>query len=279
MRNLLEFLSRYNYWLLFFFLEAISLFLLFRFNVYQGSIWFSSANVVTAKVLEWEADVLSYIHLRDNNKMLLQRNLVLEQRVEQLARELDTYRHQPNAEEEHQTDVLKHFDMIDAQVVNSTVYRRNNYITINKGALDGVRPEMGVVCGTGVVGIVYATSSHYSIVLPLLNGKSNVSCQLRDTEYFGYLQWNGEHPLYATLEDIPRHAKVEEGMAVETSGFSAVFPPGLFVGRVKQVDNSEDGLTYQLNIHLSTDFAKLHHVSVLVSEGMDEMKELEKELN
>ena len=101
----------------------------------------------------------------------------------------------------------------------------------------------------GHCGIVYLTSPHYAIVMPLLNSKSNISCCLRGTDYFGYLRWDGRHPLYASLGDIPRHARLKEGMTVETSGFSAVFPAGLFVGKVTKVENSEDGLSYKLQVN------------------------------
>ena len=144
---------------------------------------------------------------------------------------------------------------------------------------DGVKPEMGVVCGTGVVGIVYLTSPHYAMVMPLLNSKSNLSCRLRGTGYCGYLRWDGRHPLYASLGDIPRHARLKEGMAVETSGFSAVFPAGLFVGKVKQIRNSEDGLSYELQVNLSTDFARLREVCVLTSPNRVEIDSLQRQLD
>ena len=156
--------------------------------------------------------------------------------------------------------------------------RHNNYLTINKGELDGVKPEMGVVCGTGIVGIVYLTSPHYAIVMPLLNSKSNISCCLRGTDYFGYLRWDGRHPLYASLGDIPRHARLKEGMTVETSGFSAVFPAGLFVGKVTKVENSEDGLSYKLQVNLSTDFARLRDVCVLTTPNRVEIDSLQQKI-
>jgi len=122
---------------------------------------------------------------------------------------------------------------------------------------------MGVVCGTGVVGIVYRTGRHYSIVLPVLNSRSSISCRLKNTEYFGYMKWDGGNPLRAFINDIPHHAKIKKGEWVETSGFSSVFPPGIFVGKVKRVLNSDDGLAYKLEIGLSTDFARLRNVAVI----------------
>lgn len=252
--------------------------LLFRFNLYQGSVWFTSANALSGRVLEWESDFLSYITLGERNKELMQKNLVLEQRVRALTELLDRAGHDSTYTELRQKELLADFSMVPAEVVGNSVNKHNNYLTINKGELDGVRPEMGVVCGTGVVGIVYQASSHYAIVMPLLNGKSNISCRVRGTDYFGYLRWEGGHPLYASLGDIPRHARLKEGMTVETSGFSAVFPAGLFVGKVTKVENSEDGLSYKLQVNLSTDFARLRDVCVLTTPNRVEIDSLQQKI-
>lgn len=263
MRNLLDFLKKYHYWLVFVLLEGLSLLLLFRFNRYQGSVWFTSANAVAGKLLEWEASALSYINLGDCNRALTQRNVLLEARNRQLQRLLAEATRDSTYTEQRQAALLAGVSLLPAHVVNGTVMKHNNYLTIDRGEHDGVLPEMGVVCGTGVVGIVYQTTPHYAIVMPILNAKSNISCRLRGTGYFGYLRWEGQSPLVASLCDIPRHARVNVGDEVETSGFSAVFPEGLFVGKVRKIENSDDGLSYKLQINLSTDFGKLRDVCVV----------------
>ena len=278
MQGLLDFLKKYSYWLLFALLEGASLLLLFRFNLYQGSVWFTSANTVSGRILEWESNFLSYISLGERNRQLVQRNTVLEQRNRALTELLERAGHDSTLAERRQAQLLEGFGMVEAKIVDGSVTRHDNYLTIDRGAEDGVRPEMGVVCGTGIVGIVYATSPHYAIVMPLLNGKSNISCRIRETDYFGYLRWEGGSPLYASLGDIPRHARLKEGMTVETSGFSAVFPAGLFVGRVAKVENSEDGLSYDLRVNLGTDFARLRDVCVLTSPNRLEIDSLQQEI-
>ena len=137
---------------------------------------------------------------------------------------------------------------------------------------------MGVVCGTGVVGIIYLTAPHYSIVIPVLNSKSNISCRLRKSGYFGYLNWDGGNPLYAWMNDVPRYAKINTGDVIETSGFSSVFPEGLFIGKVNQVRNSKDGLSYRIKVHLGTDFARLRDVSVIISPDQNELDSLSVQL-
>lgn len=272
--KLLDFLSKYNYWFVFILLEVISLFALFRFNGYQGSVWFTSANTVAGKFLEGQSKVLSYLALSENNRALTGRNVMLEHRIAQLEHELEKLDTKRTYTEQRTDSLLQSYQLLDAYVVNNSVLLQDNYITINRGEADGVRPEMGVVCGTGVVGIVYLTAPHYSIVLPMLNSKSNISCRLRHSGYFGYLNWDGGSPLYAWMNDVPRYAKIKPGDVIETSGFSAVFPEGLFIGRVKQVSNSKDGLSYKVKVHLGTDFARLRDVSVILSPAQNELDTL-----
>lgn len=278
MRKLLDFLSKYNYWLVFILLEAISLCALFRFNGYQGSVWFTSANTVSGKVMEWQSNILAYLALGDNNRALTERNVVLEHRIAELEHQLKKLDTEHSYTEQRTDSLLRSYQLLPATVINNSVLLQDNYITINRGEADGVRPEMGVVCGTGVVGIIYLTAPHYSIVIPVLNSKSNISCRLRKSGYFGYLNWDGGNPLYAWMNDIPRYAKINTGDVIETSGFSSVFPEGLFIGKVNQVRNSKDGLSYRIKVHLGTDFARLRDVSVIISPDQNELDSLSVQL-
>ena len=129
---------------------------------------------------------------------------------------------------------------------------------------------MGVVAGTGVVGIVYLTSDHYSVVIPILSSKSSISCSLQGRGYFGYLHWTGGSPRYAWLDDVPRHATFRLYDKVVTNGYSAVFPSGVLVGKVLHVYNSPDGLAYRVQVELATDFAKLRDVCVIDNALLEE---------
>lgn len=274
MRNLLDFLSRHNHWFVFVILEVVSLVLLFHYNSYQGSVWFSSANAVAGKVYAWNSAVGQYFSLTDVNRQLTERNLYLEREVEALREQAIKNGKDTTYIERLQQSVMKDFDMIPAKVVGSSLDKANNFITINRGSADGVRKDMGVVCGTGVVGIVYLTSDHYSVVIPVLNEQSNISCTIRGRGYFGYLRWYGGSPETAYVDDIPRHAHFKLGDLVVTSGYSSVFPPGIIVGRIKHVYNSENGLSYRLNVTLSTDFTRLRDVCVINDREMDRKLEL-----
>lgn len=258
-------------------LEGLSFMLLFQFNHYHQSVWVTSANGVIGRVYEWENSFLSYIRLGQTNRDLMRRNLILEHNNEKLTRQLAILNHDSTLTERLQAERLSGVQFVEARVISNSVLHRNNFLTINKGEADGVKSEMGVVCGTGIVGIVFMTSTHYSIVQPLLNSHSRISCRLRGSKYFGYLRWEGGSPLYAALDDIPRHARssFKVGDEVETSGFSSVFPAGIFVGRISAIEDSEDGLSYKLKILLGTDFSRLQDVCVIQQQFYDELHELE----
>lgn len=275
MRALIEFIAKYYHWLLFLTLEGISFVLLFQFNHYHNSVWLTTANTVVAQVHSWEQEAIRFIHLGEVNKALAERNLRLERQNAALTEKVLELTHDTTFVEQYQAEQLRTLKLIQGKVVTNSVQLRDNYITISLGEDDGLKPEMGVVSGTGIVGIVYMTSAHYSIVMPLLNSKSRISCRLHGTRYFGYLKWDGTDPLYAVLDDIPRHARFNVGDMVETSGFSSVFPAGLFVGKVSAIENSDDGLSYKLRVHLSTDFARLQDISVVAQTFHEELNSLE----
>ena len=173
--------------------------------------------------------------------------------------------------------LLNDFKPIYAKVIGNSINRNDNFITLDKGEKDGVRPDMGVACGNGIVGVVFMTSKYYSIVIPVLNAKSNISCAVQGRGFFGYLHWNGGSPNVAYVDDIPRHAKFEVGETIVTSGYSAVFPPGILVGKVIKYDDSADGLSFRLHVRLSTDFARLRDVCVIDDKMVRERLQLQRE--
>jgi rod shape-determining protein MreC len=134
---------------------------------------------------------------------------------------------------------------------------------------------MGVVGGNGIVGVVYKTSPNYSLVISILNSKSSISCRIKNSDYFGYLQWEQGDSRYAYLKDFPRHAEVNFGDTVITSGYSTMFPEGIIVGTVSETFDSKDGLSYLLKVKLTTDFGIINEVNVIVRNEQNEIMNLE----
>lgn len=275
MRNLLDFLKMYHHWLLFIFLEVVSGVLLFKYNSYQGSVWLSSANVVVGKMYEWESSVTAHFRLAEENEALMLRNMYLERQVDQLRRLYNDLTNDTTVMERNELAFLSQYKVIPAKVVDNSLNKSDNLMTIDKGRADGVEVDMGVACGNGVVGVVYMTSDHYAVVIPVLNvSSSRISCAIRNRGYFGYLHWYGGDPSVAYVEDVPRHARFKLGEWVETSGFSSIFPSGVLVGKIEQAYNSQDGLSYKLKVRLSTDFSRLRNVCVISDKSIAERASL-----
>jgi rod shape-determining protein MreC len=279
MKNLLDFLTRHFHWLLFIFLEAVSVVMLLNNNPYQGSIWVSSANVVAGKVYEWQSEVEHFFSLTKRNEELTQHNIYLERELDALRQQYADVTHDTTALQRAEFQNLSEFQLIPAKVVANTITSLDNMLTIDKGKTDGIETDMGVVCGDGIVGVVYLTGDHYSVVLPVLNRRSRISCSIRGNEYFGYLAWDGSDPLRAYVEDVPRHAQFKRGDWIETSGYSSIFPHGISVGKIEKIFNSSDGLSYRLQIRLSTDFARLRDVCVINDKSLAERMRLKEATN
>lgn len=270
MRNLLEFLTRHYHWFLFVALEVVSAMLLFRYNSYQSSVWVSSANAVTGRIFEWESAVESFFSLTRVNEELTLRNFYLERKVNQLSTLYAEATGEKADTGSGELKMLSRYSLIPAKVVSNSLDREDNLITINRGRADGITPDMGVACGTGVVGVTYLVSDNYTVVLPVINTRSRISCAIRGHGYFGYLHWTGGDSGFAYVEDIPRHARFRRGDWVETNGYSSIFPPGVLIGKIVQVYNSRDGLSYRLKVQLTTDFGNLRDVCVINDRGIAE---------
>ena len=278
MRNLLNFFLKYNYWFLFILLEVISFALLFRFNNYQGSAFFTSSNQVAGMAYEAANNVTGYFHLKSINDDLVQKNVELELQMECLRSALMELTSDSTGLERMKSDALKGYDIYRANVINNSLTHVDNYITLDKGENDGIRSEMGVINGSGVVGIVYHTSANYSVVIPILNSKSSISCKIKRSDYFGFLKWDGGSSEYATVKDMPRHSLFSLGDTIVTSGHSAVFPGGIPIGTVEDMSDSHDGLSYLLKVKLFTDFGRLNDVRVIAQKGQEEQLELEQKV-
>ena len=217
-----------------------------------------------------DAAIESFFSLTMVNENLTQRNFYLERQVNQLRRLYADMTRDTTAAERAELEFLGRYELIPAKVVSNSIDRADNLMTIDRGRKDGVEVDMGVACGNGVVGVVYLVSDHYSVVMPVLNYHSRISCSIRHRGYFGYLKWSGGDASIAYVEDVPRHAKFKRGDWVETSGYSSIFPPGVLVGKIVEVYNSRDGLSYKLKVHLSTDFGNVRDVCVISDKGIAE---------
>lgn len=252
--------------------------MLFKNNPYQQYVFLTSANKVSATVYKGSSKVTSYFNLQSINADLQRRNASLEMEVINLKRQIRDYRTLLLPDSINLPDsIAQNYEYHFATVINNSVAKPKNFITLDKGRADGISPEMGVVDQNGVVGIVSTVNDHASRVISLLNPDMRLSCKVKNTDYFGSLVWHGVDPRYATLEEMPKHVKFNKGDTIVTSGYSAVFPPGLLVGTIEDMQQATDNNFFSLRIKLSTDFTRLSTVRVIKSKYADEIKQLEQD--
>ena len=275
MQQILNFLIKHNHWFLFILLEGISFVLLFSFNNYQSASMFTSTNEVAGNIYSMISDVDCYFTLNEENQALLEHNKELISEIEALKEELATLKDSsaiaafPDGK----------FRFNTARAVNNSLNKLQNFITIDKGENDGVGSEMGVFNDKGVVGIIYQTSGNFSLVMPLLNSKSMLSCRVKGSNSFCTLRWHGEELQYSYLIDLPRYAIFQQGDTVVTSGFSSIFPADIPVGEIERLEDSDDGMFYRARVRLFVDFASIDNVFVVGNDNKKEQDTLEQSIN
>lgn len=274
MSELFAFLIRHSKWFVFAILVVISCMLLFNADPYRQHVFSTSAGRLASTAYKGAHNVTSYFSLRSINDDLNRRNAELLAEIVRLQEDIE------RLNEEHFTDTMvtepsvPHFEFIVADVINNSIARPFNYITINKGSADGIQPELGVIDRNGVVGVVSNVGPHSARVLSLLNPHFRLSCKIKSTEYFGSLVWDGDSPEEAMLEELPRHTEFKVGDTIVTSGHSAVFPRGIPVGIVKEDNTHKNQNFFSLRIKLLADFTTLSNVQVVRNNFAEELRSL-----
>lgn len=277
MRALFNFLVKHNDWFLFLLLEGISLVLIVRFNNYQSATFFTSAGSMAGNVYSAFVDVNRYFHLKKENDGLLAQNLALTRELSELKEQMTEYKNASALADDSLVNAIgSGYKFLTASVINNSLNKVNNFITLNKGTTDGVASEMGVFNSDGIVGVVYLASENRALVIPLLNSKSSVSCRVKGSDSFCSLSWDGGDPRYSTLIDLPRYAQFEKGDTVVTSGFSSIFPSDLPVGTVENIEDSADGMFYTVRVKLFVDFSSLTSVFIVGNDKFKEQNVLER---
>ncbi len=275
MHELFTFFARNSKWFVFAVYVVLSIMLLVGGDPYHRHIYLTSANRVTASVYDFSNNATGYFNLRERNADLNRRNAELQSELLALRERIQLMAEQQCTDTMTLDSGMMPFRFVVANVINNSIARPFNYLTLNKGERDGVRPEMGVIDASGVVGIVSVVGPHSSRVISLLNPHFRLSCKLKRSDSFGSLVWDGRDPEVALLEELPRHTVYSPGDTVVTSGYSAVFPPGLPVGIVLDDDYNDHENFFTLKVKLLSDFTSLNNVQIVVSDISAELKSLE----
>jgi len=273
MRNLISILIKYHFFILFVIFEIFSLFLLVRNNDYQRKTFLQSSNVITGKIYKNYSAITEYLALKEENKRLAFENTFFRTKLISSYKNLST-----SSKTINDTIYKQQYVFTSAKVINNSVNRQNNYLTLDKGSNNGIKPEMAVLSSNGVIGVVKNVSKNFSTVISLLNSNLKISVKLKKSNEVGSLAWDGWDYKRAKLNEIPFHVKLRPGDTIVTSGYSAMFPEGIFVGTVLKSNIPVGSNFYDITIKLSTNFNNISYVYIVTNLFKDEQKKLEKEL-
>ncbi len=252
-------------------LEIVCVWLIVSSNHYQSAQFFNSSNSLVAAINGFSHGVGEYFSLRKTNDDLAKENANLRTALEKRTQLLYSVRAQGVAD----TTIVNRFEFVSAKVVNNSVDRVINFITIDRGSSSGIKEGMAVIGNSGAVGKIKATSDHYSVVTSLLNVDVMISAMLKRTEHFGTVQWDGTDPLFINLRYIPRHVRPVIGDTVVTSGYNAIFPEDIMIGTIEEIELNDAAPFYELKVRLSQDFRRLSYVAVVKSNLKVEQDSLE----
>jgi rod shape-determining protein MreC len=272
MRNLIQFIIRYHVVLLFLMLETLSLVLLFNANDYHKAWLVNKADRLTGNYYLRIGNAREYLHLRQINEQLSQENTRLRNQLEKAYRAEDIYFYSVN-DSLHQ----QQYYFTPAKVIDNSVNKRQNFLTLNKGKKDGIREEMGVISNQGLIGLIVGVSDHFSVAISLLNTDFKVSAKILKNDYYGSLSWPGHDYRYALLSEIPHHVHVDVGDTIVTSGYSSTFPEGVLVGTVESFSVT-GGSFLEIEVRLSVDFKSITYVNVVSNLRRFERDKLEKSI-
>jgi rod shape-determining protein MreC len=270
MRNLLIFITKYNAFFLFIIFEISALVIYIKYNSFQKASFINSTSKITGTLYAQVNELYSYLSLREVNDSLARENARLRGQLK-----ASFYIDSINKKQVKDTIYKQQYTYIEARVVNNSTNRSNNYITINRGSLQGVGKGMGVICSSGIVGKVVFVGPHMSVVQSLLHKDSRFSAMLAKNHEIGYIEWTDDlDPHKGYLKDVSNNAQPHVGEEVVTSEFS-LFPAGIPIGKVSNLRTKTGGFALNMEVRLAVDYGKLQYVDVVVNKFAEEQAGLE----
>lgn len=270
MRSLLRYLINNYAFLLFLFLEVVSLVFVFNFNKYQKVQYLNSSNRITASVYNSFNSVIKYFELAKVNRSLAEENAKLKSFLyaeSQIEGSVDSL-----IATAIKTDSV--FRYISARIINNSVNKIHNYITLNKGQKHGVRADQGIVSSDGIIGVVTRVSESYAMGFSVLNSRWGPSGKLKNSNFFGPIEWDGSNYQVVNLKEIPFHVELAEGDTIVTSGYSSFFPEGILIGTIQSFEQPEGESFYNIKVKLAVDFKSIQYVNIIENLNKDELSKL-----
>lgn len=268
MQQIINFVIRNKTFLLFLLLFVLSLALTIQSHSYHKSKFISSTNFLTGGIYNKASSIKAYFNLKKENEILVEENSRLKSLL---------YNYKILDENLTLIDSSFHenFKFKTATVIKNSYSHTKNYLTIDKGSNEGIKQDLGVITSKGIVGIIDNTTKNYSRVISILNTKSRINAQLKNSNHIGSLIWNTKSPEYVQLIDISKFAPVKVGDTIITGGQSSIFPKGIPIGTIATFAIDVNGDMYTLNIKLFNDMTNIGHVFIITNSDTDEIKSLE----
>ena len=253
MRNLIKFISLYNYSITFYLLVFFSSYFLVNDNFVLKTKYLNSSNYIIGTVFSFQTSINDYFRLEQKNKLL-------------------------EKEDNPYDDSLYSysFSIIEAEVINNSLRKTKNYITINKGSKDGIKEGMGVISSSGIVGKIKYVSDNFSTIISLLNTSFFVSSLIEESGTLSSVNWDGSDPTRLKLLYVPKHLDIVEGGKIISSSFDAIYPKGILIGKITSINSDVNSNFYDIEISSSQNFYNLSKVYVINNSMYEEKKNLEK---
>lgn len=272
MRRLFQFIYQYRAFFIFLLLEVLSGWMIVYNNHYQSAAFFNSANGFSGGVMTFTYNVDTYFSLDEVNERLARENEMLRNQLAAKGANTDSLILFTPA------SIAGQYEYTTAEVINNSVDRFTNYLTINKGSEDGIVSGMGIVNDQGLVGKVKSVSKNYATVYSALHINFLISSLIEETQTFCTASWDGTDPTSIDLLYVPRHIKVQRGMRIVTSGYNAVFPEGVKIGTISEVSIDDDATFYDIKVELAVDFQSVNYVYSIGNKLVQEKDSLEQEI-
>lgn len=270
MHNLIAFFRRFRIFMLFALLQIFALSIYFTKSEFARSQYWTSANAVSATILETKNSVTKYWNLGSSNAALQKENIWLRKKLP-----ISFIRMNNGLVKIDDSLYQQQYEYIPAEVINSTFHHRNNYFTLNIGRKQGIKTGMGVFSDKGIVGVIHTTSDHYSVVKSVLTESINIDVIIEPSGAFGLLKWDGRDPRRGSISGISNDMKIKKWSNVVTRGGSGIFPRGLMVGKIENLGTIEGKPLWDVTFRYSEDYRKLQNVYVIKNLLLEEQKELE----
>ena len=273
MQNILALLARFGTHIVFILLELLCFYLIVNYNKSQKSIFLNSTSLYANRINSKYDQMNNYLALQRVNDSLLNENRFLLQQII----ESNILSSEAESSTLPQDSLFEQYEVIPATICNKTINLRNNHVTLCKGAKDGIEPMMGVISARGIVGIVKEVSDHYAHVVAVQHSQSRISCAIGDEYAFGNLVWRSKDVQKASLDGVPKHSEIAIGDTIRTSGYSAIFPQGIAVGKISKFDVKRGSNNYEISVDLFNNLGNLEYVYVIKNSFRTEQIDLENE--